>query len=449
MKELLREWEQFEQETLLTEISKDQVLDSISPNNKKFIKLLYQQSIRVVGEEATQKVFEQENFLQNASDKYRGILSRTIPTDLTDSQMGAAANWIKKMFLTTPYGDKVIKNIFKRPNFEPGRMSVPVRLKSSVENFFKVQNFIDTSEFSKDINTYKSDLDLEIAVEDAMPRYREHLEKKKYLDAESGMKLIADVGEWKIYIPTNKGAACELGKGTAWCTAAPGLDYYEKYHKEDDPLIVFVNKDHPHERYQLHYGTDQFMDTRDRQIDVTLVLKFHNILLQNAPEHLPESAKDKFVKNLDGSISVKEEFRGSRVDGVEWSNIEAISSIPLIHRTEGPARIEWLPGHNNIFQRMHWAYQGRVLGTVEYDEKFGVPSIVLNNLVPPKEFDNEKIYIVDPIKMNEWDKAKERFPRIQEFENKMLEDLAKIAKNNTKQVDEQIRNKRLVIEIKR
>ena len=35
-----------------------------------------------------------------------------------------------------------------------------------------------------------------------------------------------------------KGAACLLGKKTSWCTASPGLDYFNTYYGgEDDPLF--------------------------------------------------------------------------------------------------------------------------------------------------------------------------------------------------------------------
>ena len=73
--------------------------------------------------------------------------------------------------------------------------------------------------------------------------------------------------DWEVYIPENKGAACKLGKDTDWCTAAPGLEYYKQYHSKDDPLIIFISKKDPTEKYQFHYGSEQFMNRYDEELD--------------------------------------------------------------------------------------------------------------------------------------------------------------------------------------
>jgi hypothetical protein len=51
--------------------------------------------------------------------------------------------------------------------------------------------------------------------------------------------LVYEDGNWQVYFPQTKGAACSLGKGTDWCTAAPGLNYYEEYSKSGQ-LIIFI-----------------------------------------------------------------------------------------------------------------------------------------------------------------------------------------------------------------
>ena len=107
---------------------------------------------------------------------------------------------------------------------------------------------------------------------DARDDIRDYQEKQSYANAEEGTEVFRDDDELKIYAIHNKGAACELGKGTDWCTAAPGLDYFAEYYDEDDPLFYFDASlggppDHltsVRARFQFHYGSGQFMDEDDR-----------------------------------------------------------------------------------------------------------------------------------------------------------------------------------------
>ena len=103
--------------------------------------------------------------------------------------------------------------------------------------------------------------------------------------------------------PLGKDAACFFGgynEETSWCTSAPGLNWFEKYIK-DGPLYQVFNKNSeptdktglPGERYQFHFQSGQYMDKRDRQIDL---VKFLNT---EAPE-LKDYFKPQFMKNLSG-----------------------------------------------------------------------------------------------------------------------------------------------------
>ena len=121
---------------------------------------------------------------------------------------------------------------------------------------------------SKDLCLYliltkiESPEQLEYVVEEAGPAIEAHQEKQRYMDVEEGMEVFRDDSKWLISGVHNKGAACELGKGTKLCTAAPGLDYFEQYYEQDDPLFFFKNKK-TGARFQFHYGTNQFMDERN------------------------------------------------------------------------------------------------------------------------------------------------------------------------------------------
>ena len=48
--------------------------------------------------------------------------------------------------------------------------------------------------------------------------------------------------EYNAYIAHNKGAACDLGRGTEWCTAAPGADWHKGYYSPEDPIFIIEEK---------------------------------------------------------------------------------------------------------------------------------------------------------------------------------------------------------------
>ena len=62
----------------------------------------------------------------------------------------------------------------------------------------------------------------------------------------------------------NKAASCFHGRKSDWCTAIPGLDYFNDYYQEVDPLFVFETPGK--EWFQFHYGSEQFADLGDRQV---------------------------------------------------------------------------------------------------------------------------------------------------------------------------------------
>ena len=79
---------------------------------------------------------------------------------------------------------------------------------------------------------------------------------------------------WVIAAAHNKGAACLLGKKTNWCTAAPGLNYFDTYYNgKDDPLFFIhtpsAGEGYDGDRFQFAFGCDdcpQFMDVEDTPV---------------------------------------------------------------------------------------------------------------------------------------------------------------------------------------
>ena len=98
-------------------------------------------------------------------------------------------------------------------------------------------------------------------------------------------KPLTDKGEAKevysdanvrVVEPEDQTAACYYGQGTRWCTAATeGANYFNHYNKQGKLYILLPKKTkHDGEKYQLHFGSDQFMNEGDDPIDVSELL--HN-----------------------------------------------------------------------------------------------------------------------------------------------------------------------------
>ena len=262
-------------------------------------------------------VFKDREDVKKMADIFGEIVKDAIiPKDIEEAQKGAALNWIKGLMKKSGPSLFGVWNSVLSDIGGAGRL--PIR--TYLENFFTWGDNPATKKFlvlkepkrmmaldpqgvpqpreftitpMADINKIESVKQLERIIRDAHEPVRKYQEKQQYKDAELGMNKIYEDGEWEVFIPENRGAACELGKGTDWCTAAKGTttDYYAEYHKPDDPLFVFINKENPTKKYQFHYGTSQFMDQHDNQIiqpsymsrmkgDYKLHEKLHGLLVK-------------------------------------------------------------------------------------------------------------------------------------------------------------------------
>jgi hypothetical protein len=76
-----------------------------------------------------------------------------------------------------------------------------------------------------------------------------------------------DLPNWTIIIPETEEASCYYGKGTKWCTAADTSNRFDQYASQGD-LYILINKKDPSEKYQFHFESSQFMDVKDRDIEL-------------------------------------------------------------------------------------------------------------------------------------------------------------------------------------
>ena len=258
MQEIFNEWRKF---VLLTEISFEQAVDRMENSKvlRSFIK-----NRAWDPESRTLKLSKNE--IEDKADLIAKALLYMVPDDLDDNQRGTALEWI----LSRGLKDEQIADTLWGLRTS-GDMEVT---KHYLELYFQWHRFME----KKDIFTIHTLDDLLNVYAEAEPKIKAYQAEKKYMDAEEGTEVFRDDDEWKIYAIHNKGAACELGKGTQWCTAAPGLDYFNHYYEETDPLFYFEDKKN-NLRYQFHFGSEQFMDEDDWGIDSEQVTKLVDMLI--------------------------------------------------------------------------------------------------------------------------------------------------------------------------
>ena len=221
---------------------------------------------------------------------FKNYLLDVVPDDLTDNQKGTSVLWLLKISR---------ENSKVAANFINGRIMVGPR--NSLETFFHHQRFMPR----QDLMQIKTMEDLVAMTYAAKEEIQKAQEKKLYLDAEQGTEVFRDDDKWTIAALHNKGAACELGKNTDWCTAAPGLDYFEDYYKPEDPLFYFAAKEPDlggmiSAKYQFHYGSSQFMNAKDESVNKETFEVLHDMLIQteayNKYEKLRRFELERLVK---------------------------------------------------------------------------------------------------------------------------------------------------------
>ena len=92
---------------------------------------------------------------------------------------------------------------------------------------------------------------------------------------QTGFYTIPDENGFVIGEIHSKAAAVKLGSGTDWCTAAPGLSYFDDYYTPEDPLYYIEDNG---KRYQFAYDHDQFMNAKDESVSEKLFQKYTDIL---------------------------------------------------------------------------------------------------------------------------------------------------------------------------
>ena len=175
-------------------------------------------------------------------------------------------------------------------------------IRGDFERYWRANQYSD----QKDIFTIKSFADLAVAADRAKSRYDDAMRDKEFEDPEQGTEVFEVPppykDKWFIAALHTKAAACHYGKKTDWCTATD-TDMFDQYYEPDDPLFFFQrimdapdsSNYYPFEkgsRFQFHFGSDQFMDEEDDQVeesfrDELIVLLGMTGAAKTLPEFVP------------------------------------------------------------------------------------------------------------------------------------------------------------------
>ena len=92
--------------------------------------------------------------------------------------------------------------------------------------------------------------------------------KEQQLQVMKESELVFENELVKVYQPKSEEAACRLGAGTKWCTAARENNMFERYSKKGDiKIIVPKSPNYTGEKYQFHHETESYMNERDEPVN--------------------------------------------------------------------------------------------------------------------------------------------------------------------------------------
>jgi len=277
-----------EEETLHT--LQEELLQEVTFEDAQ--KTLRNRVVKLVKSYNYEQGLDPEKNLGSLSTGLENRILSLIPSDIEDNQQGTSLLWVLRLLKDPKLKEIIFKTVVSPgppgpvPGVQMARADYNVEfgnIRNNLETFFQFQRFMDPT----DINKLKDADSLTNVVAGARAAIEADKDKKLGADAskgaeffqgnfkfdengnvardEEGLPQFETKDGWVIAAAHNKGAACLLGKKTNWCTAAPGLNYFDQYYNgEDDPLFFLMDPDG--NRYQFAYGAKEFMDADDERV---------------------------------------------------------------------------------------------------------------------------------------------------------------------------------------
>ncbi len=103
-------------------------------------------------------------------------------------------------------------------------------------------------------------------------------EKQKKLkeEGEDDVEILLDTPKVKVYHPTSEAGSKFYGRNTRWCTAAQTNCMFDHYNRQGPLFIIELQKRDAENfliKYQIHFETNQIMDSRDNPVDINQLIK--------------------------------------------------------------------------------------------------------------------------------------------------------------------------------
>jgi len=130
---------------------------------------------------------------------------------------------------------------------------------------YNINNFLGLSGSTKKGRQYPG-------LESLIDSYRVQLNqikgvKEQQLQVMKESELVFENELVRVYQPRSEEAACRLGAGTKWCTAARENNMFKHYSEKGDiKIIVPKSPEYIGEKYQFHHETKSYMDDRDKPV---------------------------------------------------------------------------------------------------------------------------------------------------------------------------------------
>lgn len=221
-------------------------------------------------------------------------------------------------------GSKYIQWIAKQYVAGQFKMEDVSRLQQDLSEFDRVKNRLQV----KDINQYKNLPQLYAALKpfeevDVVSKNQAAKAVK-----EDGADKIFEDGDAVVYRLKTQEAACILGRGTKWCTASTkGDNYFDHYNKQGPMFVVITKPDG--EKYQIHFESEQFMDSEDQRIDLKEFAYQYSDAMSAIVLNYPDSAHyDDNAEALMPYISEKAQL------AILKANYYMLRLVPMEERTE-------------------------------------------------------------------------------------------------------------------
>jgi hypothetical protein len=158
-----------------------------------------------------------------------------------------------------------------------------------------------------DINRFKTYGEFERAMMDEYD-WDKIEQSEKNVDKGESKEVYRDA-DVRVIVPEDERAACYYGQGTQWCTASSRNNMFKNYQKQGPLYILLPQKpDEAGEKYQLQFGSNQFMNARDEPVRLSYIFSkfpgFKEWAAANIPEVQDkiEYASDELVAKLSKPI---------------------------------------------------------------------------------------------------------------------------------------------------